>query len=73
MSDLEGNPLTWTAEDQINWDKNREEMREKRELLEALKQAYEQLCADYKHSPLDGRAALLRKLDAVISKAEALK
>jgi len=40
------------------------------DLLEALVQAVEQLEADYVPTPLDGTAALIRKLRAAITKAE---
>lgn len=39
------------------------------ELLEGLKQAVEEL-SDYAPTPLNGLSALIRKLDAVIDKAE---
>lgn len=41
------------------------------ELLEGLQQAVTQLERDYKHTPLDGRGALIRKLRALIKKAGA--
>lgn len=40
------------------------------ELLDALKQATNQLDRDYKFTPLDGSAALILKLRAAIAKAE---
>lgn len=40
------------------------------EMLEALKQATDQLEKDYEATPLDGTGALIRKLQAVIQKAE---
>jgi hypothetical protein len=40
------------------------------EMLEALKQAVGQLERDYAPTPLDGHAALIRKLRATVAKAE---
>ena len=39
------------------------------ELFEALKEAVHQLNLDYEPTPLDGRGALIRKLESVIEKA----
>lgn len=38
-------------------------------LVEALAQAIDQLKSDYEQTPLDGHAALFRKLDAALARA----
>lgn len=39
-------------------------------LLNALKQAIAQIEDDYEATPLDGRSALINKLNAIVAKAE---